>query len=115
MDQTTHYAKSDSQNKSRFLFKTFEYIRKQNEVYIVCNLLVCNETDQSARCISDCDVNDRHDRSVDQPGSDLQVVQGPLVFKGKPIGNAQIVSLGRKAWPRTELAPTKNVRYNSLL
>ncbi|XP_041363776.1 deleted in malignant brain tumors 1 protein-like [Gigantopelta aegis] len=92
-DPTTKYIQADSQNKLRFLFKTFEYIRKQSEVYIVCNLLVCNKTDQSARCTTDCDTGNRQSRSVDQSASDLQVVQGPLVFKDQSAGAKKKIPL----------------------
>ncbi|XP_071106199.1 CUB and zona pellucida-like domain-containing protein 1 [Haliotis cracherodii] len=67
-----------------FRFRTFEFLRKKEDVYIFCYITVCNGSDVSRRCNSDCDNLYRKRRDVTEGSDhDLYIVQGPLRFSSK--------------------------------
>uniref|UniRef100_A0A667X5X5 CUB and zona pellucida-like domains 1, tandem duplicate 1 n=1 Tax=Myripristis murdjan TaxID=586833 RepID=A0A667X5X5_9TELE len=79
---STYYAySSGSSYVARFTFKSFQFLRTHDSVYLQCKILICPASDYNSRCRRGC--YKRKARDLGSEHESQSLVLGPIQLKGQ--------------------------------
>nr|XP_020454175.1 CUB and zona pellucida-like domain-containing protein 1 [Monopterus albus] len=79
MDSTYHAYVTGTRSYARFTFRTFQFLRATDSVYIQCKVLICPQSDYNSRCRRGC--TKRKARDLGSKHDSQTLVLGPIQLK----------------------------------